>query len=334
MFTIRMATAQDEDRIVDFIRENWKGNQTLVQSSQIFRYQYMTYTECGFVIAEEDGKILGIKGYIPMNRTENPDVAAALAIVVKNDRPMLNMEIQRFLEKQTNSRAMYSTGLNPNTAARIYPLFRYKVDKLKQYYMLSDKEDYKVASIAHKEILPVSGTDTLRLLNSLEEMQACFRTEAFAGQQPYKDDAYLQYRYFGHPIYHYDVYGVFPEGTDTAAALVVGREIRVGDTRVLRIVDYIGDRSRVSHLGSALRGLMAQKEYEYLDFMCYGLPHEDLEAAGFSLRQENDENIIPNYFEPFVQKNVDVVFFAKKIDGLLICKADGDQDRPNVYAAP
>lgn len=332
MLTIRMATAADEPRIVDFIRENWKGNQTLVNSPEIFRYQYMTYTDCGFVIAEEDGQIIGIKGYVPMNRTENPDVAAALAIVVKNNHPMLNMEIQRFLEKQTNSRAMYSTGLNPNTAARIYPLFRYKVDKLKQYYMLSDKEDYKVASIAHKELLPAGGSDTLRLFRGLEEMQRCFHSEAFASQQPYKDDSYLLYRYFAHPIYHYDVYGVFPTGEDTARALVVGREIDVDGTCVLRIVDYIGDRSRIPHIGSALRRLLEEKNYEFLDFMCYGLPEEDLEAAGFSRRQEQDENIIPNYYEPFVRKNVDIVFFAKKIDGLLICKADGDQDRPNVYS--
>ena len=167
---------------------------------------------------------------------------------------------------------------------------------------------------------------------STDPGQSFCPVEAFASQQPYKDDSYLLYRYFAHPIYHYDVYGVFPTGEDTARALVVGREIDVDGTCVLRIVDYIGDRSRIPHIGSALRRLLEEKNYEFLDFMCYGLPEEDLEAAGFSRRQEQDENIIPNYYEPFVRKNVDIVFFAKKIDGLLICKADGDQDRPNVYS--
>ena len=43
---------------------------------------------------------------------------------------------------------------------------------------------------------------------------------------------------------------------------------------------------------------------------------------------ENDENVIPNYFAPFVQENVEIFFHAPN-EEIVFCKADGDQDRPN-----
>ncbi len=101
---IRFAKKSDKPRIIDFIKNNWTGSSILTESDLIFDYQYMTFTECGFVIAELDGEIIGIKGYIPLNSTDSPDIAAALAIVTKNSHPMLNMELQMYLEKNTNSR--------------------------------------------------------------------------------------------------------------------------------------------------------------------------------------------------------------------------------------
>lgn len=330
MVTIRFAKKEDEERIVDFIRENWTGNQTLVRSRPIFHYQYMTFTECGFVLAEEDGKILGIKGYVPMNRTDSPDIAVALAIVMKNSHPMLNMEIQRYLEKNTNCRMMCSTGLNANTAARIYPLFHYTVDKLKHFYMLSDCNEYRIAIVKERRDCRASGKANLRLFKTVEEMLVCFSPEDYKDNLPYKDEAYLRYRFFEHPFYRYYVYGISMVSDGRVQALLIGRESTAKGTKVFRIVDYVGAREAMAEVGTALRSLMNEQGYEYVDFYCYGMPEAYMVAAGFTLRDADDPNVIPNYFEPFVQKNVDVVFFCKQKKGFLICKADGDQDRPNI----
>lgn len=329
MVTIRFAQKKDEQRIVDFIHTNWTGNQTLVRSQPIFCYQYMTFTECGFVLAEEDGQILGIKGYVPMNRTKNPDIAAALALVTKNKHPMLNMEMQRYLEKNTNCRMMCSTGLNANTAARIYPLFHYMVDKLKHYYMLGDCDEFRIADVKERRDCCTSGRASLRPLQTAEEMRACFSPEDYMDNLPYKDEAYLRYRFFDHPFYRYHVYGIVMDDS-RAQALLIGREIKAEGAKVFRIVDYVGTREAIAETGTALRALMDKQGYEYIDFYCYGMPEAYMAAAGFALRDANDPNVIPNYFEPFMKKNVDIVFFCKQKEGFLICKADGDQDRPNV----
>ena len=51
-------------------------------------------------------------------------------------------------------------------------------------------------------------------------------------------------------------------------------------------------------------------------------------AAGFSERTEDDTNIIPNYFSPFVAENIDI-YVRSPYENTLFMKADGDQDRPN-----
>ena len=327
---IRFATKDDEPMIVDFLKKHWNGNPILTKSPTIFRYQYMQMCECGFVLAfDEDGNLCGLKGYIPLNHSEQPDIAAALAIVLKQGHPMLNMEMQRFLEKETNCRMMCSTGLNSNTAARIYPLFRYKVDKLAHFYKLGRRTQWRVAKINVVPQVVSHGTLAMRRLENMEALRQVFSPDQFRENMPYKDEDYIQYRYFSHPVYAYHVYGIMT-GQERAGALLIGREVCCEGTKVFRIVDYIGDRALIREIGCSLDGLIEKYDYEYLDFYCYGIPDEDLEYAGFTRRTQDDQNIIPNYFEPFVQSNVEIIFFCKQHENILICKSDGDQDRPSI----
>ena len=60
----------------------------------------------------------------------------------------------------------------------------------------------------------------------------------------------------------------------------------------------------------------------------FGVKGED---AGF-VKRYGDENIIPNYLNPLLQKNIDYYFFTTDRQGFTMFKADGDQDRPNLPA--
>ena len=76
-----------------------------------------------------------------------------------------------------------------------------------------------------------------------------------------------------------------------------------------------------------------RNNYEYIDFLCYGFNYNnELINAGFSLLDtRNNNTIIPNYFEPFDKKNVPLyTAYNKTSKNFRQCKADGDQDRPNV----
>ena len=57
-----------------------------------------------------------------------------------------------------------------------------------------------------------------------------------------------------------------------------------------------------------------------------------MKSSGFKLiNQNSNELIIPNYFNPYLQKNIQIYFFvdSKDIDKVILFKGDGDQDRPN-----
>ena len=75
---------------------------------------------------------------------------------------------------------------------------------------------------------------------------------------------------------------------------------------------------------------MLKEKNEYIDIYEVGIEDATLEEAGFIERKEEDSNIIPNYFEPFVQKNIEIYYMSNCKDKFRIFKGDGDQDRPSV----
>ncbi len=107
------------------------------------------------------------------------------------------------------------------------------------------------------------------------------------------------------------------------------KEVATQGSKVLRVIDYMGDVGELKYLGGAFEELIHVSEYEYIDFYCYGVDEEILNKAGFVKKQFNDVNIIPNYFEPFVQQNIDINFATSEADNFYMFKGDGDQDRPN-----
>jgi len=78
---------------------------------------------------------------------------------------------------------------------------------------------------------------------------------------------------------------------------------------------------------------MFSEGHEYIDILTFGLSDHLLKKSGFNrLDHSQLEIVVPNHFEPFVQKNVKVGFFSniKNLADLRIYKADGDQDRPSL----
>jgi hypothetical protein len=47
-----------------------------------------------------------------------------------------------------------------------------------------------------------------------------------------------------------------------------------------------------------------------------------MRGAGLVKITDEDENIIPNYFEPFLRENVDILYFASKEDGFRLFKVE------------
>ena len=64
--------------------------------------------------------------------------------------------------------------------------------------------------------------------------------------KPQKSISYIINRYIKHPIYNYELKGIFSD--DILIALIVFRVVEVNNSACIRIVDLIGDYKKIAYL--------------------------------------------------------------------------------------
>lgn len=177
------------------------------------------------------------------------------------------------------------------------------------------------------DLAPVSSNCGCRL-EPLDEEH--FRAAAEGLTLPrYKSIRYYLNRFFRHPVYQYDIYGVFSR--NSIQCILVTRLCRTGGACCIRIVDFIGKEEGILGIYRLLKDLLYEKNAEYLDFVVAGRNESLLLNAGFQKKQ--GKMVLPHYFEPFLLKNVELSYAFKTVSpdaAKIFYKADADQDRPNL----
>lgn len=329
MITIRRAVYDDIPDIMRFMDEHWKPGNILAKNRDFFEWQFLDGDKLNMFIGvdEECGKIYGMMGAIVYNKSSNPDVSGCTWQVIKSSNPILGLEIQDYMFQELNVRYGCSAGLS-DKSVRLNELFGDKIIVMDHYYRLADKEEYMIAKVKKKVIPVVENTGyCLELIYTVDEMKQIISEEELAEQILSKDYFYIQRRYFEHPIYHYDIWKILDKKGD-ARAILITRDETVGDQKICKIIDYYGKSDFLGCITSALDNLINERDYEFIDIYSYGVPTSLYEQAGFNCCDENSENVIPNYFHPFIQKNVALRMIEYWIPGLRMFRGDGDQDRP------
>lgn len=326
-----LADPEDVDEIMAFYKKYWSDTHILANDRDFFLYEFSTGKQINFYLAKDKKTkeivaAWGLYYYSSPYESGKTDMAGGMYKANPDFKmPMVGLELAKRMFRELNPRAYLGNGANPKTMLVLATrMLRQKGDKLQHYYRLADLEDYKVAKVTEKKIPPIRSNQDLpiNLFHSAEEMYSNFREELFVDRIPYKDRGYVEKRYFNHPIYQYEMYGV------SDRMVLVTREIVYNGGKVLRIIDILGDYDLFGSIGNAIQKLMDEKGYEYIDIYEYGMKADSLVDAGFILLDENEETVIPNYFEPYVPQNVDIYFHTPN-DQFVMFKGDGDQDRPN-----
>lgn len=336
-YEIRLGTLEDIPAIQAFINEHWKKGHIMATDRTLFDYEFVEDNQVNMILAidRNTNQIEGIFGFLRCSHTKDPskqDIWGSMWKVNEqhDNLPLLGIELAKHVYPLTGCRMQIGNGANPKTTIPLRKLFfREKTCRMKQYYMLNHEMDsYNVAIINHKDDKPIFNEDkdtALIAIHSMKELNSLFDME-IDDALPYKDQWYVNHRFFEHPYYKYQCYGI--QQNNTVTAIFFLRTITVNNGTVARIVDYIGNPEAIEQTGALLYDLMVQNQWEYIDFYEFGLPDQYLENAKFRYRNDADKNVIPNYFEPFVQENVDI-WCHYKSEGTTFFKADGDQDRPN-----
>ena len=331
---ISIAKIDDTNEIMHFINNEWKKNHILSSNKEYFLYEYKNKKLLNFVIHKNsNNKIDGILGFLRSSSDKKTSVWTTMWKVSKlNGSPMLGIELLNFLKKQ-GYESLMSIGINKNTE-EIYKYLGYKVGSLNQYFILNDEiNKYKIAIIKkklQKKTIILDNKKKFKKLNIINVKQK-FNFEEYKYTKPFKDFNYLKKRFFDHPIYEYDIYGVFEKSN--LSSILVTRIIRHKHSTCIRIIDFYGDESTLSIHSNNLKKIMYKNNHEYIDFFSKGLNKKIILDAGFTiLNIKNKKIIIPNYFEPFIQSNKEIRFFFDKgtFKDLRFFKGDGDQDRPSI----
>ena len=345
-YEIRFCEKGEAAQLQKFIGEHWKPNHALALSRELLDWQHLnletdTYN---FVIAffRETGEIHAVYGFIPTclfdpELKSASDYWPAIWKVREDvDAPGLGMFVYYYFVKQIKPRSLSGFGMNPDLA----PLARkisYAMGMLDHFYMLNlmKKSFALVGGFDGRFHSDVDGSDDVKLArldaDDFIERASEIAYRPGAKDVPAKSIAYLEQRYVRHPFYDYVCYRVDRMGRPEA--ILVTRLATHGDTRALRVVDYFGETSSLVGACGALQALLVEYDAEYVDFYNLGLDHGDLFAAGFLHRGPEEKIVIPNYFEPYEQRNVEldyVIYTDVSEFNFRFVKGDCDQDRPNV----
>lgn len=338
-YDIRLAKKDEIPDVMRFINDHWKKGHLLSLDRTLFEYEFVENDEVHVMVAIDKNTetIEAFAGFLYCSHTEDngkKDIWGSFWKVNDSRKNMtfLGVELVKRLAELVHCRSHLGIGINPNTTLPIRKLaFHEKTAKMDHFYCLNpDFDTYKIAVVNNfrgkKMASDMPATDFLEF-HSVDEIKQVFNIEAL-DTIPYKDFWYINKRFYQHPYYSYRVYGL-KNTEDQVRALLIGREVSQFDRTVFRIVDYIGEQSLFAGIGGMIRQMMREKQYEYVDFYTYGFETSYILDAGFVLKDESDSNIIPNYFEPFVQENIDI-WVRYQFENTVFFKADGDQDRPNI----
>lgn len=332
-YEFRVANINDIEAIMKFIDTYWKKGHIMAANRELFEYEFLEADgTVNFILAidRKKGTIECLNGFLKASHDkEHMDVWGSIWKVLDGNMGMLGAELIKRRQELTGCRCDLDVGDNPKTAIPVLKtLLKRYTCKMHHYYILAQISDFKIAKI-EKYPKRKQGIKTYNVVkfDNIDELAEKYDCKRYIDATPYKDYWYINHRFFNHPIYDYDVYGIEENGN--TKALAVFRRQKYEDRIAIRFVDYIGERSLISGMGEFLRKLLDETEgAEYVDFYCAGINEEYVLEAGFTEVTEEDGNIIPNYFGPFLRENIDI-WVDSKDKNSLFTKADADQDRPN-----
>lgn len=343
-YNLSIATFADVQPIMNFIQRYWGAKHILATNVDVFLFQYLNQKnkqQVNFVVAKDSaGVIKAILGFIPSQlQSSNSDVFAALWKVADDVKsPMLGLKLLNYLRKKTDYGLFTTLGLN-ETSSSIYRLMKYEVDYMQHFVLLNPSMiDYQIAHVseANRDALQTRSATLQTTLNhslTVKVVTDLTVVDDFVfpdGMSPKKDLDYLRFRYFNHPVYNYKILAIM--NNQHVVAFWVAREQVLNDRQCLRLVDYYGLDAAIADCALSLNEFVVNSDYEYLDFICMGMDSDSLVKAGFTaVNQESDDLIIPDYFSPYLQKNIKMLYSVdRNIDTpIRLFKGDGDQDRPS-----
>ncbi len=326
---IRQAELNDVDKLMIFIDTFWKKDHILAINKEFFLYEFLRDNKLNIILAEDKEEIKGFFGYFYYNSDEIPHMSGSIWKIhpeVKDQ--LLGIKIREYFKKIVKHDFFATPGPGIHMKP-VYKILRMNWFRMNQFYVANDlKKEYKLVLNPRLKKINEVYNDDVKIIKAKDETE--LRDFIFDDQTvPKKDLKYLKRRYFNHLIYKYNIY--YLKNEDKIKNIIICRDCHALDEKALRIVDFFGDLTSIKEIVTFFYNYIKENNYEYFDFICKGYDEGILKNAGFSeLDLDNESTIVPNYFEPFIRKNISIYCVCDQSEkNYRQHKADGDMDRPN-----
>jgi hypothetical protein len=336
MVEIRRCRSDEIDLVMRFIDQHWQKGHALAVSRALMDWQHGAIDGAyDYLIAIRDGQLLGILGYIATRRFD-PQLAKRNVIwlalwKVLDDCGVAGLGL-RMLNALNQVEAHIAIAVNGINIAHppMYRALRYRVAELQRFFVVNPDMHRRLIQMTNDCELPTLRGKGSEFVEMTELALSVLPPELMkSGAVPDKSPVYFLNRFLRHPFYRYRVF--LASGKDHKPALYATRTAQHDGACALRIVDFVGDPTAISHCGEALAKLMNEERAEYADFWQMGLPEQYFADAGFAKLDPDGSIIVPNYFEPYLARNGRLFCAIRSSDQAtaVFCRADGDQDRPS-----
>ena len=341
MISFSFCDKKNIKKLMKFLSENWQKNYILSKDLKFINWQHYSREKkrYNFAIVTLDTKIIGCLGFINhsnfSNKLISDDTLWLVNWVVIKKAPVSGLELISFLVKKLNYNRVGSVGCNSRAIA-IFKELGFKIGELNHYFALNPNISNFSLINAPKNLLNSLKSSSkniqskkLKLVNTKFQLDVFGKDINKLVKKFGKDETYFINRYICHPYYKYKIYWIY--SSNNSLGFIVTRICKFQDKKALRIVDFFGHDKALIGINIPLQQLLIKISAEYVDFYEYAIDDSVMSRSGLRKNDFDDKIVVPNYFEPFVKKNINLRWAIKSNNSTIspIFKGDCDQDRPN-----
>ena len=334
-YTLRLASLDDREDIMSFIKKNWLEEHILANNISFFDYQYKFRSDIQFIIAVNSRNMIdGILGFIQYDpNNKNQDIFLAIWKVIPNLKDnMLGIKLLQYLIKNINHMYIHCVGINKSTIG-VYKFLRFNTGNLDHYAAFNKECKNQIICKPPLFIKKIKLNKKFKFIKineikiSLSKLKKCSFYEKMV---PFKPLKFILHRYENHPYHSYFFYEIFEKNLFSGIAVL--REVNYLNSSALRIIDIIASKENISLIINDLANLIIGTKYEYIDIYASGLDNLLLCDGNYEKISDNKNIIVPDHFSPFKKKNIEIYFTSSYSNNkIILFKGDGDQDQPRIF---
>ena len=175
------------------------------------------------------------------------------------------------------------------------------------------------------ESKPYIFTGTSSLTKSLDKL---YISSFYKEKVPYKSRDFFVKRYENHPYYQYKFHEVTSE--NFFKGFIVSRVIKYNGSHALRIIEVVAEDNLIGEIIDEFATTISSSSFEYVDVYVSSINNQSFAMKNFEDISSSNDIIVPDHFEPYEKKNIDIHFMTSNNQGTILFKGDGDQDRPSI----